>query len=132
MSQWFIKRTNLSSILELINAEDKFTYIRDALKSLTKMDFDKLIVSVSMSLKKSYDFSILNQLASSETKMMTSAKPASQRILQMLNLCSVVKNLPLLRKALEGSRSQLLQIVHDVGNRSQRLGTVTDHNSDVV
>lgn len=31
---------------ELINAEDRFTYVRDALKTLNKMDFDKLIVSV--------------------------------------------------------------------------------------
>lgn len=31
---------------ELINAEDRFTCVRDALKTLNKMDFDKLIVSV--------------------------------------------------------------------------------------
>ena len=32
--------------LELINAEDLFTYVRDALKTLNKMDFDKLIAAV--------------------------------------------------------------------------------------
>lgn len=32
----------------------------------------------------------------------------------MLNLRNVVKNLPILRKALEGSRTQLLRIVCDV------------------
>jgi hypothetical protein len=31
---------------ELIHEEDRFTYVRDALKTLNKMDFDKLIVSV--------------------------------------------------------------------------------------
>ena len=31
---------------EFINEEDRFTYVRDALKTLNKMDFDKLIVSV--------------------------------------------------------------------------------------
>ena len=31
---------------ELINEEDRFTYVRDALKTLNKSDFDKLIVSV--------------------------------------------------------------------------------------
>ena len=31
---------------EFINAEDRFTCVRDALKTLNKMDFDKLIVSV--------------------------------------------------------------------------------------
>ena len=40
--------TNLRSVLELINAEDKFLFnFRDALKSLIKMDLDKLIVAVS-------------------------------------------------------------------------------------
>ena len=34
--------------------------------------------------------------------------------MQILNLRNVVKNLPLLRKALEGTRSQLLTIVHEV------------------
>jgi len=53
-------------------------------------------------------------LASSEAKVTTSAKPASQRVAQILNLRSIVKNLPQLRKTLEGSRSQLLRIVHDV------------------
>ena len=41
-------------------------------------------------------------------------KPASQRIVQILNLRNIVKSLPLLRKALEGSRSQLLKIIHEV------------------
>lgn len=31
---------------EFINEEDRFTCVRDALKTLNKMDFDKLIVSV--------------------------------------------------------------------------------------
>jgi hypothetical protein len=31
---------------EFINGQDRFTYVRDALKTLNKMDFDKLIVSV--------------------------------------------------------------------------------------
>ncbi|KAF8168490.1 muts domain V-domain-containing protein [Crassisporium funariophilum] len=86
----------LDVVEELINAEDRFTYVRDALKTLNKMDFDKLI------------------LASSEARVTTSAKPASQRVLQILNLRNVVKNIPLLRKSLEGSRSQLLRIVHDM------------------
>jgi len=33
-------------LAEFINAEDRFTYVRDALKTLNKMDFDKLIVAV--------------------------------------------------------------------------------------
>ncbi|KIM39112.1 hypothetical protein M413DRAFT_419584 [Hebeloma cylindrosporum] len=86
----------LDVVEEFINAEDRFTYVRDALKTLNKMDFDKLI------------------LASSEARATTSSKPASQRILQILNLRNIVRNVPLLKKALEGSRSQLLRIVCDL------------------
>ncbi|PPQ78808.1 hypothetical protein CVT25_010677 [Psilocybe cyanescens] len=88
----------LDVVDELINAEDRFSYTRDALKTLNKMDFDKLIVA----------------LASSEVRASTNAKPASQRISQILNLRNVVKNIPLLRKALEGCYSQLLRIVCDM------------------
>lgn len=38
----------------------------------------------------------------------------------MLNLRNVVRNLPLLQKALEGSRSQLLKIIHNVSVTSAR------------
>ena len=33
---------------ELVNSEDRFTEVRSALKGLVKLDFDKLIVSVSL------------------------------------------------------------------------------------
>jgi hypothetical protein len=39
--------TDLYINLELIRSEDKFNDIKDALKALNKMDFDKLISSVS-------------------------------------------------------------------------------------
>lgn len=32
---------------ELVQTEDRFTEIKDALKTLNKMDFDKLVASVS-------------------------------------------------------------------------------------
>ncbi|KAH0590086.1 hypothetical protein H2248_000261 [Termitomyces sp. 'cryptogamus'] len=83
---------------EFIRTEDRYTEVRDALKAFNKMDFDKLIVS----------------LASQEVRVANTAKVASSRILQMLNLRNVVKNLPLLQKALAGSQSQLLRIIHDV------------------
>ena len=37
---------------ELVNSEDKFTEVRTALKGLIKLDFDKLIVSVSCGILK--------------------------------------------------------------------------------
>ncbi|KAG5337156.1 hypothetical protein C0989_010489 [Termitomyces sp. Mn162] len=83
---------------EFIRTEDRYTEVRDALKAFNKMDFDKLIVS----------------LASQEVRVANTAKVASSRILQMLNLRNVVKNLPLLQKALAGSQSQLLRIIHDL------------------
>ncbi|TFK42146.1 muts domain V-domain-containing protein [Crucibulum laeve] len=81
-----------------VRSEDRFTDVRDALKTLNKMDFDKLIVS----------------LASSEAHATNSSKPASQRVMQMLNLRNIVKNLPILKKALDGSQSQLLRIICDM------------------
>ncbi|GLB36707.1 putative mutS family domain IV [Lyophyllum shimeji] len=88
----------LDVVEEFIQTEDRYTDVRDALKTFNKMDFDKLIAS----------------LAAQEVRIANTAKPASARVLQMLNLRSVVKNLPLLQKALAGSRSQLLQIIHDL------------------
>ncbi|KAJ3537325.1 hypothetical protein NMY22_g5634 [Coprinellus aureogranulatus] len=88
----------LDAVEELVQSEDRFSGIRDALKPMNKMDFDKLIVS----------------LASSEAKENLSAKPASQRVSQMLSLRSIVTQLPALQKALQGSRSQLLRIICDM------------------
>ncbi|KAG5634920.1 hypothetical protein H0H81_000323 [Sphagnurus paluster] len=88
----------LDVVEEFVQNEDRYTEVRDALKTLNKMDFDKLIVA----------------LASQEARITNNAKPASARVLQMLNLRSVVKNLPLLQKALSGSKSQLLKIIHSL------------------
>ncbi|KAG2023704.1 DNA mismatch repair protein MSH2, variant 3 [Coprinopsis cinerea AmutBmut pab1-1] len=88
----------LDSVEELINSEDRFNYVRDALKALNKMDLDKLIIS----------------LASSEARETSSAKMASQRVSQMLNLRNIVAQIPLLRTALQGCRSQLLRIICDM------------------
>ncbi|KAG6820131.1 hypothetical protein H0H93_005006 [Arthromyces matolae] len=82
----------------LFGTEDKYTEVRDALRAFNKMDFDKLIVS----------------LAAQEVRVANTAKVASARTLQMLNLRNVVKNLPLLQKALNGSQAQLLRIIHDL------------------
>ncbi|KIY45240.1 hypothetical protein FISHEDRAFT_61251 [Fistulina hepatica ATCC 64428] len=88
----------LDVIEELIQNEDRFTSVRDALKAFNRMDFDKLIVSLS----------------SSEARVTNSVKPAAARVAQMLSLRNVVENIPALRSALEGSRSQLLNIIHEL------------------
>ncbi|KAJ6578861.1 muts domain V-domain-containing protein [Mycena vulgaris] len=88
----------LDVVEELVQSEDRFTEVRAGLKPLNKMDFDKLIAS----------------LASSETKITSAAKPAAARVSQMLDLRNVVRNLPALQKALEGSQSQLLRIVYEM------------------
>lgn len=104
----------LDVVEEIIQSEDLYADVRDALKTLNKMDFDKLIVS----------------LASEETRVTSSVKPASARVLQMLNLRSVVKNLPLLQKALAGSRSQLLGIIHEMisDERLSQIESLVDAN----
>ncbi|PCH33162.1 hypothetical protein WOLCODRAFT_93032 [Wolfiporia cocos MD-104 SS10] len=88
----------LDVVEELIQNENRFNDVKNALKSLHKMDFDKLICS----------------LAASEARETSTAKPAAARVAQMLSLRNIVKNMPVLAKALAGSRSRLLQIVLDM------------------
>lgn len=66
------------------------------------------------------------QLASSETKPSNIAKPAAARVSQMLDLRNVVRNLPALQKALEGSQSQLLRIIHEVCGASLQSRLLTE------
>ncbi|KAF8641530.1 hypothetical protein AX16_009908 [Volvariella volvacea WC 439] len=100
----------LDVVQELIRSEDKFNGIKDALKMLNKMDFDKIIAS----------------LASSETRTLNSVKPATARVAQILNLRTVIKNLEALRESLEGSQSQLLQIIHEMisDDRLELIGSL--------
>ncbi|KAH7910010.1 muts domain V-domain-containing protein [Hygrophoropsis aurantiaca] len=104
----------LESVEELVQSEDKFSAVRDALKTLNKMDFDKLISS----------------LAATEVHVANTAKSASTRVSQMLSLRNLVKNLPFLEKALGGSKSQLLRIVHDMvaDDRLVKIETVIAQN----
>ncbi|KAI9510622.1 muts domain V-domain-containing protein [Russula earlei] len=85
----------LDLVEELVQSEDRFTEVKDALKHLCKVDIDKLISS----------------LASNETREASSARTASSRVTQMLNLRDVVRHLPALQKALVGSTSELLKII---------------------
>ncbi|KZV60597.1 hypothetical protein PENSPDRAFT_759914 [Peniophora sp. CONT] len=85
----------LDVVEELVQSEDRYASVKNALRHLDKMDFDKLIAS----------------LAASETRETSTARTAARRISDMLNLRNVVKSLPSLQSALEGSRSQLLQVV---------------------
>lgn len=54
------------------------------------------------------------QLAASEARVSNGARAASSRVSQMLQLRSVVKNIPIVRDAVKGCRSRLLEIVCDV------------------
>ncbi|KAG1741768.1 muts domain V-domain-containing protein [Suillus paluster] len=88
----------LDAVEELIHSEDKFTEIKDALKTLNKMDFDKLISSLGFS----------------EVRPTTTAKGAFSRVSQMLNLRTAVRSLPFLQTALSGCKSQLLLVIYDI------------------
>ncbi|KAI0005291.1 muts domain V-domain-containing protein [Russula compacta] len=85
----------LDVVGELVQSEDRFTDVKDALGHLCKVDLDKLISS----------------LASNETREASSARTASSRVTQILKLRDVVRHLPALQKALVGSKSQLLTII---------------------
>ncbi|GJE94158.1 MutS family DNA mismatch repair protein [Phanerochaete sordida] len=88
----------LDVVEELVQTEECFHEIKDALKMLNKLDFDKLISS----------------LAASEARETSSAKAAAGRVTQMLNLRSIVQCMPILAKALQGSQTQLLQIIQEM------------------
>lgn len=103
----------LDVVEELVQREDKFAEVRDALKRLNKLDFDKLISS----------------LASSEVRVSHATKSAFSRVSQMLSLQSIVRNLPFLQNALAGGRSQLLQIVYDMIS-DKRLAFIADLIAD--
>ncbi|KAI3621717.1 hypothetical protein WG66_016688 [Moniliophthora roreri] len=97
----------LDVVEEFIQDQDLFNDVKNALKGLAKVDFDKLIAV----------------LVSSEARPSTTAQAASSRVSQMLNLRNIVRNLPLLRKALEGSGAQLLRIIHEMLS-DERLGKI--------
>ncbi|OBZ78578.1 MutS 4 [Grifola frondosa] len=98
----------LDVVEELIQSEERFNEIKNALKTLNKLDFDKLISALAASDAREYS---------------STAKPASARVSQMLNLRDIVQALPLLAKALAGSRSQLLQIIREM-IMDERLGKI--------
>ena len=110
------------SFSELVQSEDRFTEVKDALKQLCKVDLDKLISSVRIRIEPHSESSMLTtmQLASNETREASSARTASSRVTQMLNLKDVMRHLPALQKALVGSKSEILKIICNV-----RYGTLT-------
>ncbi|KAF8607234.1 hypothetical protein BDV93DRAFT_467924 [Ceratobasidium sp. AG-I] len=89
----------LDVVQELVNDEEKYTAIRDALKTLKKVDLDKLIA----------------QLTTSENRpvggVSGNAKGASARVDQIITLRNVVRSLPGVVKALQGCRSSLLCMI---------------------
>ncbi|TCD71448.1 MutS protein msh4 [Steccherinum ochraceum] len=99
----------LDVVEEFIQSEERFNEVKDALKGLTKQDFDKLVAS----------------LATSDTAEASSSKVASTRVTQMLTLRSVMKNLPLLAKAIRGSRSYMLPCLEQMLS-DERIGHIEE------
>ncbi|KAN0101113.1 MutS domain V domain containing protein [Tylopilus felleus] len=102
-----------TSFFQLAQNEHRFSELRDALKYLNKVDFDKLISS----------------LVTLKVHPSNSAKSASSRVSQMLSLQNIIRSLPFLRKALSNSNSQLLQVIHEMVLDS-RLALIADLISD--
>ncbi|KAF4584531.1 MutS protein msh4 [Pleurotus pulmonarius] len=86
----------LDFVEELICCEDKFTDTRDALKTFKKIDFDKLVASLTVS----------------EARPISTGKSAAARISQMLDLRTAIQSIPVLAQALSGGHCHLLQILH--------------------
>ncbi|CUA71875.1 MutS protein homolog 4 [Rhizoctonia solani] len=103
----------LEVVQELVNDEEKYTAIRDALKLLRNIDFDKLIA----------------QLSTSDTHPVGgpsgNARGASARVEQIMKLRDVVRNLPGVVKALQGCRSHLLRMITDMLD-DERVKSIDD------
>ncbi|KAG9093899.1 MutS protein msh4 [Ceratobasidium sp. 370] len=89
----------LDVVQELVNDEEKYIAIRDALKTLKKIDLDKLIAQLTTSENRPVGGTTGN------------AKGASVRVEQMIHLRNVIRSLPGIVKALQGCRSSLLRMI---------------------
>ncbi|KDN46518.1 hypothetical protein RSAG8_04171, partial [Rhizoctonia solani AG-8 WAC10335] len=103
----------LEVVQELNNDEEKYTAIRDALKLLRSIDFDKLIA----------------QLSTSDTHPVGgpsgNARGASARVEQIMKLRNVVRSLPEVIRALQGCRSNLLRMMADMLD-DERVKSIDD------
>lgn len=72
------------------------------------------------------------QLASNETREASSARTASSRVTQMLNLKDVMRHLPALQKSLVGSKSELLSIICNVRHGTLAAFSTYGTLADVV
>ncbi|KAG8914378.1 MutS protein msh4, partial [Tulasnella sp. 408] len=100
---------------ELINTEEKYRSIKDALRTLKKIDLDKLVAS----------------LTTSEPRASTTPGAASFRVRQMLDLRSVIRSLPTIATALQGCRSQLLQVIAEMVS-DERIARIDERISDTL
>ncbi|CAE6426120.1 unnamed protein product [Rhizoctonia solani] len=103
----------LEVVQELVNDEEKYTAIRDALKPIRSKDFDKLIA----------------QLSTSDTHPIGgpsgNARGASVRVEQIMTLRSVVRSLPAVVQALNGCHSYLLRMMGDMLD-DERVKSIDD------
>ncbi|GAB1520356.1 MutS protein msh4 [Rhizoctonia solani] len=98
---------------ELVNDEEKYMAIRDALKPIRSKDFDELIA----------------RLSTSDTHPIGgpsgNARGASVRVEQIMTLRSVVPGLPEVVRALNGCDSYLLRMIGDMLN-DERVKSTND------
>jgi DNA mismatch repair protein MSH4 len=126
-------------IAELVQTEDMYSAVRDGLRALNKLDLDKLIASASPLLFlaalrtiSAYNTFRRSQIAASQTRepSTTSSKPASSRVAQMLNVRNVVRSMPALQSAIQGSRSHLLRIISEVSFPYAEIALGTKRNAE--
>lgn len=91
----------LTAVSELVQSEETFTAVRDALKGVQKVDLDKLIV----------------QLAAMDRRaevVENTVKSAYDRMGQLLDLQKIIRNIPSLGRATVDCGSTLLRAIGDV------------------
>jgi DNA mismatch repair protein MSH4 len=87
-------------------SEELYITVRDALKSVQKVDLDKLIVRLAAADNSPKDGSAAGE---------TSLKVAYERMGQLLDLQRVIANVPAIGRAMSGAGSRLLRVIGEVG-----------------
>lgn len=120
--------TRLDVVAELVQNEDRFRNLRRALKSLERIDADKITGSIQ-----SYT-SVTTSAKAEHRKQMDASKESERKIALVLQLRTFIKGLPMVRQALMedgGVQSSMLNtIVNILGD--ERLKSIEEEISDTL
>ncbi|KIM21051.1 hypothetical protein M408DRAFT_81053 [Serendipita vermifera MAFF 305830] len=105
----------LSAVSELVQTEETFTAVRDALKGVQKVDLDKLIVQLAATV--------------AGPEVGETVKGAYDRMGQLLDLQKIIRNIPRVGRATAECGSALLRVIGELVS-DQRLRMIDERISE--